>query len=83
MLDNPNIKLLIDVMDLQAPSEYNFVITDYEFIDGFIVIKKIKVLDIENKLIRFANLEKVMPNLSKYRVIFENNVGVKNSSKAD
>jgi hypothetical protein len=79
MMNDPNVRMLIDVMDLQAPSEYNFVVTDYGIVDGMIVIKKIKVLDIENNFIRFADLKKVLPSLSKYRVIFESNAGVEDS----
>ena len=83
MMNNPNVRMLIDVMDLQSPSEYNFVITDYGIVDGMIVIKKIKVLDIENNFIRFADLTKVLPSLSKYRVIFEDNARVEDSDKTN
>lgn len=71
MLNDPNVKLLIDVMDLQKPSEYNFVVTKYQLIDGNIVIEEIKVFDIEMKFIKLADLSKVLPSLSKYRVTFE------------
>jgi hypothetical protein len=83
MMNDPNVRMLIDVMDLQSPSEYNFVITDYGIVDGMIVIKKIKVLDIENNFIRFADLTKVLPSLSKYRVIFESNDRVEDSDKTN
>lgn len=83
MMNDPNVRMLIDVMDLQSPSEYNFVVTDYGIVDGMIVIKKIKVLDIENNFIRFADLTKVLTSLSKYRVIFESNARVEDSDKTN
>ena len=42
-----------------------------------------KVLDIENNFIRFADLTKVRPSLSKYRVIFESNARVEDSDKTN
>lgn len=66
MINDPMIKLLVDTFDLETPDQQVLEICDYEYSDGVIVIKKIKVLDSELNFVRFANLEKVTKYLSKY-----------------
>lgn len=66
MINDPMIKLLVDTFDLETPEQQVLEICDYEYNDGVIVIKKIKVLDSELNFVRFANLEKVTKYLSKY-----------------
>ena len=47
-------------------------ITSYDWIDGNIVITKVKVLDKQGKYIKFAKLKEVEPYLSLYNVNFKN-----------
>lgn len=70
MLNDPMVLKLIETFDLKTPEESILKICDYEFINNKIVINKIEVLDKNGKILRFANLEKVMPYLSKYYTIF-------------
>lgn len=70
ILNDPMILKLIETFDLNTPEESILKICDYEFINNKIVINKIEVLDKNGKILRFANLEKVMPYLSKYYTIF-------------
>ena len=46
-------------------------ITSYDWIDGNIVITKVKVLDKQGKYIKFAKLDQVLPYLSRYPVVFK------------
>ena len=66
MINDPMIKLLVDTFDLETPDKQVLEICEYEYKDGVIVIKKIKVLDSELNFVRFANIEKVTKHLSKY-----------------
>lgn len=66
ILNDPMIRLLVDTFDLETPEQNILEICDYEYKDGAIVIKKIKVLDSDLNFIRFADLEKVTKYLSKY-----------------
>ena len=66
---NKNVHELAKVMDLEMP-EYYFEVTDYYEIDDHIVIKKIKVLDKNGELIRFADNKKLINGLHKYPVRF-------------
>ena len=66
MINDPMIKLLVDTFDLETPEQQVLEICEYEYKDGVIVIKKIKVLDSELNFVRFANLERVTNYLSKY-----------------
>jgi DNA-binding Xre family transcriptional regulator len=72
ILDDTNVKLLIEVMDLQKPTPTSLEITKYEFVKGTgIVINQIKVLDENGKYIKFAELEKVSDYLNKFPVKFK------------
>jgi hypothetical protein len=72
ILDDPNVKLLIEVMDLQKLTPTSLEITRYEFIKGTgIVINQVKVLDENGKYIKFAELEKVSDYLNKFPVKFK------------
>ena len=66
MINDPMVKVLVDTFDLETPEQQVLEICDYEYKDGVILIKKIKVLDSELNFVRFANLEKVTKYLSKY-----------------
>ena len=66
MINDLMVKLLVDTFDLETPEQQVLEICDYEYKDGVILIKKIKVLDSELNFVRFANLEKVTKYLSKY-----------------
>ena len=46
-------------------------ITSYDWIDGNIVITKVKVLDKQGKYIKFPKLDQVLPYLSRYPVVFK------------
>lgn len=70
LLDDKNVKTLIKVMDLDVPKEF-LEVSRYDFRDGRIEIKEIKVLDVRGKFIRFANIKKVLPYLSEYNVTFK------------
>jgi hypothetical protein len=72
VLDDPNVKLLIEVMDLQKPTPTSLEITRYEFVKGTgIVISQIRVLDENGKCIKLADLEKVAEYLNKFPVKFK------------
>lgn len=70
LLDDKNVKTLIKVMDLDVPKAF-LEVSLYDFRDGKIEIKEIKVLDVRGKFIRFANIKKVLPYLSEYNVTFK------------
>jgi len=70
MLNDPMVMKLIETFDLKTPDECTLRICDYEFINNKILINKIQVLDKNGKILRFADLEKVVPYLSKYYTIF-------------
>lgn len=72
LLNDPMIRKLIEVFDLETPDQYILNISDYELINNQIVIKKIEVLDKDGKFVRFVDIKKVLPYLSKYYTIFGN-----------
>ena len=63
ILEQEGVKNLIQTFDLEKPPLYKFVISDYEMVDDKIVINKIKVLDAEDKFLKFADLKKVFKYL--------------------
>jgi hypothetical protein len=75
ILENQNVKLLIETFDLETPSMYNFLITDYEtsiFLEKpMIIIKEIEVSDADGVFVKNADLNLILPNLSKYNVKFK------------
>lgn len=72
LLNDPMIRKLIEVFDLETPDQYILNISDYQLINNQIVIKKIEVLDKDGKFVRFVDIKKVLPYLSKYYTIFGN-----------
>lgn len=72
LLNDPMIRKLIEVFDLETPDQYILNISDYELINNQIVIKKIELLDKDGKFVRFVDIKKVLPYLSKYYTIFGN-----------
>jgi uncharacterized ubiquitin-like protein YukD len=72
LLNDPMIRKLIEVFDLEVPEQYILNIPEYELINNQIVIKKIELLDKDGKFIRFVNIKKVLPYLSKYYTVFGN-----------
>jgi hypothetical protein len=72
LLNDPMVRKLIEVFDLETPDQYILNISDYELINNQIVIKKIEVLDKDGKFVRFVDIKKVLPYLSKYYTIFGN-----------
>jgi uncharacterized ubiquitin-like protein YukD len=72
LLNDPMIRKLIEVFDLEVPEQYILRISEYELINNEIVIKKIQVLDKDGKFIRFVDIKKVLPYLSKYYTVFGN-----------
>lgn len=71
ILNDPNVKSLIETLDLKAPTE-RLEVSDYELVSGRIEIKEIKVLDIQGNFLRLANINKVVPYLSEYNISFNN-----------
>lgn len=75
ILENPNLKLLIETFDLEAPSKFNFYVTKYSmsqlYLDNVIVIEEIEVYDADGVFVKNADLKLVLPNLSKYNVKFK------------
>ena len=72
ILNDPMIRKLIEVFDLEVPEQYILRISEYELINNEIVIKKIQVLDKDGKFVRFVDIKKVLPYLSKYYTVFGN-----------
>jgi hypothetical protein len=72
LLNDPMVRKLIEVFDLETPDQYILNISDYQLINNQIVIKKIEVLDKDGKFVRFVDIKKVLPYLSKYYTIFGN-----------
>ena len=73
ILNDPNVKSLIETFDLKAPTE-RLEVSQYEFNSGLLEIKEIKVLDIQGNFLRLADLKKVVPHLSKYYVTFKSGI---------
>jgi hypothetical protein len=75
ILENQNVKLLIETFDLEVPSKFNFLVTDYEtsvFLEKpMIIIKEIEVYDADGVFVKNADLNLILPNLSKYNVKFK------------
>ena len=57
----------------KIPAKLEIVRYTFEFIDGNpkIIIHQIKVLDKDNKYIKFVSLEKVMPYLKDFPITFK------------
>jgi len=72
LLNDPMIRKLIEVFDLEVPEQYILKISEYELINNEILIKKIQVLDKDGKFVRFVDIKKVLPYLSKYYTVFGN-----------
>ena len=60
--------------EIKKPEKLEVVRYSFELIDGNpkIVIHQIKVLDKNNKYIKFASLEKVFKHLKNYPITFKN-----------
>ena len=66
IMNDPMINLLVEKFDLETPEQNILEISKYNYENGAIVIKEVKVLDSELNFVRFANLEKVTKHLSRY-----------------
>ena len=71
IFNNPNTQLLIKVMDLEVPVENYLSVTDYELVDGNIVIKTVEVLDSNGNLVKLANNTKLIDHLHEYPIVFK------------
>jgi len=71
ILANKNVQKLFETMDLdlEMPENY-FSITDYELIDGKIVINKIEAFDNEGNFIKLADINKLFKVINKYPITF-------------
>jgi len=67
---NPNVQLLAETFDLELPQNY-LVVSEYDFHDGSIRIKEMKLLDSKGNFIRFVNNQKVIGYMNAYPVTFE------------
>jgi hypothetical protein len=72
ILNDPMIAKLVETFDLETPEQLVLNVSNYEFIDGKIIINSIEVLDSNLKFIKFADLQKVTPHLNKYYTTFGN-----------
>lgn len=82
MLDNPNVKLLIDTLELKHLSPEALEATEYEYVEGQgIVIKKVKLLDASGNYIRFAKLKELTPYLHKFPIKFRGEQSTKETNK--
>jgi hypothetical protein len=71
ILANENVQKLFETMDLdlEMPENY-FSITDYELIDGKIVINKIEAFDNKGNFIRLADINKLFNHINRYPITF-------------
>jgi hypothetical protein len=67
---NPNVESLAKTFGLDLP-KYYLKVTDYDFHDGSIRIKKMELLDSKGIFLRFVDNEKVICYMNKYPVAFE------------
>ena len=67
---NKNVQLLAKTMGLDLPKFY-LTVSDYDFHEGSIRIKKIKLFDNKGIFIRFVDNQKVVCYMNKYPVAFE------------
>lgn len=74
ILENEAVQELIRVLDLAMPVTKYLSVEDYKYENGAIVINRIKLLDSNGNLIRFAKLKEVTPFLCKYPVIFSERI---------
>jgi hypothetical protein len=82
MLDNPNVKLLIDTLDLKHLPPSSLEVTEYEYVEGHgIVIKQVKLLDASGNYIRFAKLKELTPYLHKFPIKFRGEQSTKETDK--
>ena len=82
MLDNPNVKLLIDTLELKHLPPEALEVTEYEYVEGQgIVIKKVKLLDASGNYIRFAKLKELTPYLHKFPIKFRGEQSTKETNK--
>jgi len=82
MLDNPNVKLLIDTLDLKHLPPSSLEVTEYEYVEGIgIVIKQVKLLDASGNYIRFAKLKELTPYLHKFPIKFRGEQSTKETDK--
>lgn len=71
IFNNPNTQLLIKVMDLEVPINNYLSVTDYELVDGNIVIKSVEVLDSNGEFCKLADNNKLIEHLHKYPIVFK------------
>ena len=71
LLTNPNFKLLVETMDLEQPKHY-LAISDYEFVDGKIVINEVEVLDQAANVLKTADLSRLINHMHEYPIAFRN-----------
>jgi hypothetical protein len=82
MLDNPNVKLLIDTLDLKHLPPSSLEVTEYEYVEDIgIVIKQVKLLDASGNYIRFAKLKELTPYLHKFPIKFRGEQSTKETDK--
>ena len=82
MLDNPNVKLLIDTLDLKHLPPSSLEVTEYEYVEDIgIVIKQVKLLDASGNYIRFAKLKELTPYLHRFPIKFSGGESTKETDK--
>ena len=66
------LKLLIEVMDLEQPKVHSLEVADYKFVEGVgIVIERVNVLDKDGICFKKAELDKLVNHLDKYPIKFK------------
>jgi hypothetical protein len=81
MLEDPNVKLLIDTFELKHIPPEALEVSEYEYVEGQgIVIKKVKLLDASGNYIRFAKLKELTPYLHRFPIKFR---GEQSTKKTD
>jgi len=82
ILENPNVKLLIDTLDLKHIPPASLEATEYEYVEGQgVVIKQVKLLDASGNYIRFAKLKELTPYLHKFPIKFRGEQSTKETDK--
>lgn len=69
LLNDDNVKNLAETFDLKMPDHYAEV-SDYYELDGFIVIKSVKMFDRKGNFIKLADNSKLVENIHNFPIRF-------------
>lgn len=71
ILNDPFVRMLIEKLDLIEPSQIHLKISNWDVLNGKIVINEVEVLDGEGNFIKFADINSLGEHIHKYYTTFD------------